>query len=413
VQTLYELWDKETPILFDPVAVAAAFDEQFLTMKDLRLVVDDKGMTRIADGPPNARVALSIKQEEFLKWYVERVRAVGKNSLPAPPGNLSKFVERGNFPAKVHVAEDYDTDIEKRWWMTGKAETKDVRPGGRRAQRAVLTQDFDDRQGNMRTSYRAVVFNPVPGPPMGPNTRLAFRYKLTGTDRLRVQLYSLTNGYHRYLSLEGVPQGEWRSGAVDMTQMRRPDGTGGPLSKDERIDDIQFYVDPRAELLIDDVVLYDAASPDEKRPFPERILFTAWFDTGKQGKEWPGDFDIVPHETPRTWKAAKSVARKDGDPWIRISMRGERRLGATTELSFKYRLDGGDRFKVELANSKTSQTFAHETPNLPSGEWSSHSIRYDVPTAEKSDVLADEIRFLLPRGATLTVDDVLLFVPGK
>ena len=24
VQTLYELWDKETPILFDPVAVAAA-----------------------------------------------------------------------------------------------------------------------------------------------------------------------------------------------------------------------------------------------------------------------------------------------------------------------------------------------------------------------------------------------------
>src|SRR5205085_2713114 len=34
VQNLYELWDKETPILFDPVAVAAAFDERFLTMKE-------------------------------------------------------------------------------------------------------------------------------------------------------------------------------------------------------------------------------------------------------------------------------------------------------------------------------------------------------------------------------------------
>src|SRR3954468_19648272 len=31
VQNLYELWDKETPILFDPVAVAAAVDDCFLT----------------------------------------------------------------------------------------------------------------------------------------------------------------------------------------------------------------------------------------------------------------------------------------------------------------------------------------------------------------------------------------------
>jgi len=40
-----------------------------------------------------------------------------------------------------------------------------------------------------------------------------------------------------------------------MTEMRRPDGMGGPLSEPERIDDIQFYVDPRAGVLIDDVVL--------------------------------------------------------------------------------------------------------------------------------------------------------------
>ena len=50
--------------------------------------------------------------------------------------------------------------------------------------------------------YARVIFNPVPGPPMGKNTRLSFRFKLHGTDTLRVQLYSLTNGYHRYLSMQ-------------------------------------------------------------------------------------------------------------------------------------------------------------------------------------------------------------------
>ena len=321
VQNLYELWDKETPVLFDPVAVAAVFSDKFLTFKDLRLEVDDKGMTLAKEGKANCRVATAIKGNEFVEWYVDRVRAFGTESLPEKPKNASKLIDPGMFPAKVHVAEDYDTNIEKRWWMCGKAEVKDVRPGGVRAQRAVLTQDFDDRQGNMKTMDRAVIFNPVPGPPMGPNTRLRFSYKLTGTDTIRVQLYSLTNGYHRYLSVSGLVQGKWAEGCVDMTQMRRPDGTGGSLSSDERIDDIQFYIDPRAELLIDDIILYEAATTDEKRPFPKRIVFTAWFDTGKQGKEWPGDFEIVAHEKPRTWKYAKSVKGPDNEQIIRLGMR--------------------------------------------------------------------------------------------
>src|SRR5262249_12844825 len=152
----YELWDKETPILFDPAAVAAAFDERFLTIETMNLYVDDKGMTRVGAGDGRVKVAVAVKQADFVRWFVERVRSVGRTTLPAPPKNLSKFVERGNFPAKVHVAEDYDTDIEKRWWMCGKAETRDVSPGGRRAQRGVLTQDFDDRQGDLKTLYCAV-----------------------------------------------------------------------------------------------------------------------------------------------------------------------------------------------------------------------------------------------------------------
>lgn len=409
IQNLYELWDHETPVLYDPVAVAALIGDRFLkNVKELRLEVDDKGMTQIVKGEPNCRVALGCDAPEFTKWICAELSRRGETSLPETPKNPSKIVDRGNFPAKVHVAEDYDTDIEKRWWMSGKAETKDVAPGGRRSQRGVLTQDFDDRQGNMKTSYHAVVFNPVPGPPMGKNTRLAFRYKLIGTDHLRIQLYSLTNGYHRYLSVKGLPQNEWQSGCVDMTEMRRPDGTGGPLAENERIDDIQFYVDPRAEVIIDDVILYDAAAEGEKRPFPKRVLYTAWFDTGKKGNEWRGDFEHVAHEKPRMWKAAKSVAREKDTPWIRLDMKGPRRLDAVAEVSFQHLLVGVDKIQVELRDSKSGQTWTKDLTNVMQGAWGTSTVRFDI----KGEASADEIRFILPAGATLTIDDVLFYTPG-
>lgn len=409
IQTLYELWDQETPVLYDPVAVAAVFEPGFCDWEDLALSVDDKGMTVIAPGKANARVAVGVRGDEFCRWYVDRVRAIGEASLPTPPKNQSRLVERSRFPARIHVAEDYETDIEKRWWMAGKAETKDVPPGGRRACRGVLTQDFDDRQGQTKTSYRAVIFNPVPGPPMGPNTRLSFKYKLAGADTLRVQLYSLTNGYHRYLSVTGLPHGSWQSGTVDMTQMRRPDGTGGPLGENERIDDIQFYVDPRAEVLIDDVLLYDAATAGEERPFPRRVLFTGGFDTGKPGKEWPGDFDIIPHEKPRAWKAARSVMNNaTAEPWIRLSLRGARRLGTINELFFRYRVSGADPIRVELVDSKSGFKTSAAVANARPGEWDHTTLAFPTIGPERT---ADEIRFLLPRGELL-IDDVLLYEPG-
>jgi inosine-uridine nucleoside N-ribohydrolase len=406
VQNLYELWDRETPILFDPVALAAVFNEKFLTFEPMRLEVSDAGMTLPEEGKPNARVAVAVKADEFVKWYVERVRSVGNATSPEKPKNASKMIAPGKFPARVHVAEDYDTDIEKRWWMCGKAESKGVRPGGARAQRAVLTQDFDDRQGNMKVMDRAVIFNPVPGPPMGPHTRLKFRYKLTGTDTIRVQLYSLTNGYHRYLSVSGLGRGKWLDGCVDMTQMRRPDGTGGPLSADERIDDIQFYIDPRAELLIDDIVLYDAAREGESRPFPKRVIFTAWFDTGKQGKEWPGDFKIVAHEKPRAWKCARSVKGPDGKPQIRVDLRGERVVENATELSFKYRLTGADAVTIALGPNVAG---GEQAVKLGRGEWGEATVRFKLAGRSR----AKEIAFLLPDGAELLVDDVLLYEPGE
>jgi hypothetical protein len=266
----------------------------------------------------------------------------------------------------------------------------------------VLTQDFDDKQGDAKVVYRAVIFNPVPGPPVGANTRLRFKYKLSGTATLRVQLYSLANGYHRYLSVSGLEQGEWREACVDMTQMRRPDGTGGPLSKDERIDDIQFYVDPRAELLVDDVLLYEAAAEGENRPFPKRVLFTGLFDTGKQGVHWPGEFEIVNHEKPLTWKAAKSVPGKDGTPRLVVGLRGPRRLDVATELTFRYKFAGTGDVAVALGGAART-TFA------PKGSaWTTATLKF----TPGRDATADAITFTLPDKAELLIDDVLLYTPG-
>jgi inosine-uridine nucleoside N-ribohydrolase len=405
VQNLYELWGWEMPILFDPAAVMAVFDTQYFTWKELALEVNDRGMTLTKEGKPNARVATGVKGEEFISAVVERLRTYGKPALPEPPKSASKLIDPGAFPDRVHAFEDYETDIEKRWWMCGKLETADVPVKGGRAQRAVLTQDFDDRQGDMKTMYRAVIFNPVPGPVMGANTRLRFKYKLTGTDTIRVQLYSLSNGYHRYLSVSGLEQGRWLDGCVDMTQMRRPDGTGGPLAKGERIDDIQFYVDPRAELLIDDFILYEAAAEGEKRPFPKRVFFTGLFDTGKQGKEWPGEFEIVDHEKPQTGKAAKSILDKEGKPRLVVGLRGERQLSPAVDLTFRYKFTGDGEIAVSLTNAKNKTDAAVKfTPKT--GGWNEVTLKFSGTRA------ADTITFTLPDKSELLIDDVLLYTPG-
>ncbi len=408
VQNLYELWDKETPILFDPAAVLATFDDKHFTWKELRLDVSDTGMSLVKEGKPTARVATAVKSDAAIAEIVKRLREYGEEEVPIQPKNASKLIAPGGFPVRVHAFEDYDTDIEKRWWMCGKLETADTPSKGGRVQRAVLTQDFDDKQGHTETMYRAVIFNPVPGPPMGANTRLRFKYKLKGTNAIHVQLYSLTNGYHRYLSVSDVQQGKWLDGCVDMTQMRRPDGSGGPLAEDERIDDIQFYVDPRAELLIDDIVLYEAATADEKRPFPKRVLFTGLFDTGKQGKEWPGTFEIVNHEKPMTWKAAKSVLDKDGKPQLVVGLRGARQLDTATELTFRYKFTGQGEIAVALLNAKGDVPDPRATFKPKVGEWAEVTLKF---TPVKG-TLAEAIAFALPEKSELLIDDVLLYTPG-
>lgn len=410
VECLYQLWDEEKPSLADVIAASLCVNDRFVTLKEACVEVNGQGRTTLGDGKANARVVTEVREKEFVQWYVERMANCVK-----PGDRPVKFVPQGGMPHRVHVAEDYDNDIERRWWMSGKAETKNLPAGSLRACRGVLTHDFDDLLGDPKAMWTAVVFNPVPGPPMGKNPRLSFRYWVKGTDRMRVQLYSLSNGYHRHLVVADLPQEKWQHGTVDMTMARRPDGTGGPLSEGERIDDIQFYVDPRAELIIDDVFLYDAAPAGEKRPFPKRVFFTGLFDSGKQGKEWPGTFDIAPQKG-YFWNAAKSVENAETKtPWIRLHLRGERTLSDVTHLSFRYKLTGAAEMNVALVNRTAKAQQQVRLKALQQDQWATATIDFSkdaTPSKPAKGDKVDEILFLLPAGAELLIDDLLLFEPG-
>ena len=338
----------------------------------------------------------------------------------APPG-APRTGSPDRMPARVHVFEDYETQIEKRWWLRGEpvkgglAKSLSASLPNTRASRATVTKDFDRKQGDQSKMYRAVIFNPVPGPPMGPNTRLRFRYWLKGADTLRVQIYSLSKNFHRHLVLDKLPQGKWQSATIDLTKARRPDGSGGPLAKDERIDDIQFYIPPDADLRIDDIVLFDTAGKDEARPHPRRVIFTGWFDTGKQGREWPGDFKIVPHQKPRTWKAAQSVPHpKNKLPRLRIHLRGMRSLSAKNELFFKYHASVKSSLVVKLVNSQTGKEHGVRLRNLAVKAWDDTVIPFPVDLLPgKQGPRVDEIHLLLEKPGELLIDDLLLYEPGR
>src|SRR5262249_12309636 len=150
----------------------------------------------------------------------------------------------------------------------------------------------------------------------------------------------------------------------------------------------------------------EAAAAGEKRPFPRRILFTGWFHTGRQGKEWPGSFDIVSATPKVPWqKAARSVPDpRGGGQWLRIHRRGPRPAGAATRLRFGYRVRGADAVRVELANVTARRV--HGLSWKPAGPSGEATLEFTGGPAAGDRV--DELRFLLPRGGELVLSDVLL-----
>ncbi|MBV9851234.1 MAG: nucleoside hydrolase [Armatimonadetes bacterium] len=72
---LTNLWGGGTPTLFDVVAAAYALSHPFCDAERRRVVVDEDGLTRLTDGPPNVTVLVHPRPDKFLDWYVSTLRA--------------------------------------------------------------------------------------------------------------------------------------------------------------------------------------------------------------------------------------------------------------------------------------------------------------------------------------------------
>jgi hypothetical protein len=83
--------------------------------------------------------------------------------------------------------------------------------------------------------------------PLNETTRLRFRYHLSGADSLRVVLVNRATKTSRTLDLKGLKKEAWAEETVTFP---------GKVAPGTRADEIHFLLPPRAEVLLDDVLLY-------------------------------------------------------------------------------------------------------------------------------------------------------------
>ena len=100
---------------------------------------------------------------------------------------------------------------------------------------------------------------------VGAHTKLRFRYCLTGSSALTVQIFDATVLDNRHINLTGLRRNQWTTVYLDfLRESKRNDGTlDSKLSAGHKVDDLFFFVAPEGSspvnLLVDEVVLYDAS----------------------------------------------------------------------------------------------------------------------------------------------------------
>lgn len=71
---LYHLWNRETPTLFDPMAIAMLLDPTMCQTEQVAIEVDAQGFTRVATGKPaNVTVGMHSDPAKFFQFYLSRV----------------------------------------------------------------------------------------------------------------------------------------------------------------------------------------------------------------------------------------------------------------------------------------------------------------------------------------------------
>jgi hypothetical protein len=160
------------------------------------------------------------------------------------------------FPNRVIFLAAFDTGPKEKYWP-GEFELadKDLPADSYwRVARAVPRKDGKGKWIRLQID---------PPRPVGAQTRLRFRYHLTGASAMTVQVFDATDQDNRHVHLKALKQGAWAWATVDFTaDGRRNDGGKTPFAAGHKVDDLFFFVTPdgadEVRLLVDEVVLYDA-----------------------------------------------------------------------------------------------------------------------------------------------------------
>jgi purine nucleosidase len=72
----YHQWNGGvTPVLYDAMTLAYILDPQLCPVQPMHISVDDKGLTRVESGAPNAQVCLHSDADAFYRFYMSRLLA--------------------------------------------------------------------------------------------------------------------------------------------------------------------------------------------------------------------------------------------------------------------------------------------------------------------------------------------------
>jgi inosine-uridine nucleoside N-ribohydrolase len=69
---LYLLWGGTTPVLHDALPIVFIANPDLCPAKPMRIAIDEKGLTRVDPGRPNANVCLQSDQQLFFKYFMGR-----------------------------------------------------------------------------------------------------------------------------------------------------------------------------------------------------------------------------------------------------------------------------------------------------------------------------------------------------
>ncbi len=160
------------------------------------------------------------------------------------------------FPNRVIYLAAFDTGPKEKYWP-GDFEIveKDLPPSSNwKVARAIPRKEGKGKWISLQIE---------PPRPVGKRTKLRFRYFLTGTSKMTVQIFDLTDMDNRHIHLQGLKQGAWTTIYLDFTaNAKRNDGSNTPFAAGNKVDDIFFFLEgdegQEAQLLVDEVVLYDA-----------------------------------------------------------------------------------------------------------------------------------------------------------